>query len=633
MVRVLRWALIALVVAGCPGTTTRGPSKPGEVWLAEIKVVGNKTIPEDDLVPGLVLDRVRREGRAVDPYQLALDARRIRGAYLRMGFFDAKVDPKVIRNDYAETVVFTVIEGPRMKARVAVTGLPPEVPEAYVLAKLELKEGAPFDYELYDEGREIVKGLVAEAGYARVVDDSVVTVDRSEGVAFASYRLDPGPRSTFGKVLIRGVPRDGDLYRAIQGRLTFREGEPYAPSVLVETQRGLYEMGRFSQVRISPDLKGSATTIPITIQVGVAGRIETRLGGGFGYEPLTYEARIRAGASYVPVDYPLQTYSLDSRVAATVDHGFEDYEPKVRVLGSVQRLEMFRPYVVGEFGAGVDFFTVEAYTAAGGLLRLGASSPLGRRWLTAQAGWAASYLEFSSVSDAIDATTKARLHLNRSQSLGKYEQSLTADLRDNPLDPRKGVLVSMRVAEGTIAAAGSFEFVELLPDVRVYYPWRSVVFAAHIRGGVIYGDIPVTERFFSGGAQNHRGFSARDLSPRATSIDDSNPVMPVEKAVAIGGDSYVETGVEARVPLGELIGLMIGTTIFVDAGDVVDAGNQNAANRDLDPFHLHWAAGIGIFAKYGGFKVRIDAGHRLNRRTETGFIDNTLLFLGVGETF
>jgi translocation and assembly module TamA len=630
VVRVLLLVPLVLLVAGCPGGKTR-PNRPGEVWLSEIKVVGNKAIEEDDLVPGLVLDRVRREGRAVDPYQLALDTRRIRGAYLRIGFFDAKVEARVDRQDNEETVVFTVIEGPRTKARVAVTGLPPEVPEAYVLDKLELKEGAPFDYELYDEGRELVKALVAEAGYARVVDDSVVTVDRGAGVAFASYRLDAGARCTFGKVAIRGIPRDSALYGAIMGRLTFREGDPYAPSVLVATQRGLYELGRFSQVRISPDLKGSATAISITIQVAVAGRIETRLGGGFGYEPLTYEARIRAGGSYVPADYPLQTYSLDARVAATVDHGFDDYEPKVRILGGIQRTELFRPYVVGEIGAGVDFFTLEAYTAKGGLLKLNLTSPLGRRWLTAQVGWAASYLEFTGINDAVDKRTEARLHLNRDQFLGKYEQSIAADLRDNQLEPRKGVYIGLRVAEGTIAAGGGFEFLELLPDFRVYYPWRQIVFAAHVRSGVILGDVPMTERFYSGGAQNHRGFSARHLSPISQVPDPANPETPFE--VEIGGDTFIETGVEARVPIGELIGLMFGTTLFLDGGDVVDRGNANPEARDLDPFHLHWAAGIGIFAKYGGFKVRIDAGHRLTRRTSDGFVDNTLLFLGVGETF
>jgi translocation and assembly module TamA len=618
------WLLLALVACGGAARRTH---HPGETWLSEIRLRGNDAIPDDDLIPGLALERARREGRAVDPYQLLLDTRRIRGAFVRFGYFDAKVDNRVDREDNAEIVTFIVVQGPRAKARVGVTGLPAEITEEAALAELPLKEGAPFDYELYDDGREVVKNLVADAGYPYVVDDSVVTVDRGAGVAFASYRLDSGIRATFGPVTITGVPPGGDLERAIRGRLTFREGDRYSPRALADTSQELYELGRFSQVRIEPDRSQVVAVVPIAIGVTVAGRTETRLGGGFGYEPLTYEARIRAGASYVPADYPLQTYSLDARIAATVDHELADVEPKIRILGGLSRVELWRPRLIGELGTGVDFFTVEAYTAKGGLLRLGVSSPLGRRWLTASAGWSLSYLEFTGISEALDARARFELGLRGDQVLGKYDQSITADLRDNQLEPRRGAYASLRLTQGTIAAAGALTFIELQPDVRGYWPWRSWVVAARARAGVIYGEVPVTERFFSGGAQNHRGFSARALSPTASTMLPNSDGTTRVASVQIGGEAMLETGAEARIPLGELIGLMVGTTLFVDGGDVV------ADPAALDLANLHWAAGAGIFAKYGGFKIRIDLGHRLTRRTSDGFIDNTLLFLGVGETY
>lgn len=627
----VRGLLFVLVVAGCGGAKVRATS-PGELALAAIRIEGNRSIETDDLIPGLALDRARRDGRPVDAYQLSLDTRRIRGEYMRMGFFDASVTTRVERRGNDETVIFKVVEGARAKARVFVTGLPPELPEERVLEKIELKEGAPFEYELYDDGKAIVKMMVEELGYPHVDVEqlSLVTVDRKAGVAVASYTVEAGPRATIGKITITGVPETGDLHDAILGRMEFFEGDVYSPRAISETTRALYELGRFSQVRIDFDHDLIDPIVPITIQVTPASRLEIRAGGGFGYEPLTYEARLRFGAVYIPVDYPLQTYSLDARVAGTVEHDFENFEPKVRVLGTLQRLEWLRPRLVGEVGAGVDFFTVEAYTAKGGQVRLGASTPLFARWLTLQAGWAISLLEFTGINEALDAKQRRDLNLAGAELHGRYEQVLVAELRDNQLEPRKGGYIAMRVTEGTIAAGGAFTYLQLQPDLRFYWPVGRAVLGLRLRGGTFFGDVPVTQRFFSGGAQNHRGFSARQLSPvelNEVPVDPANPLDTRIARVAVGGEAFMETGAELRIPLGELSGLMIGTTLFVDAGDVV------LTPGDLDPTNLHVAAGIGMFVKYGGFKIRVDMGHRLTRRTQDGFLENTAPFVGVGETF
>jgi hypothetical protein len=85
-----------------------------------------------------------------------------------------------------------------MQMTVAVTGRPPEGPSDEVVEKVELKEGAGWDYELYDDGKEGVKRMVEEKGYpfVDVENLSLVTVDRGSGVAVASYTVQAGPRAT-----------------------------------------------------------------------------------------------------------------------------------------------------------------------------------------------------------------------------------------------------------------------------------------------------------------------------------------------------------------------------------------------------------------------------------------------------
>ncbi len=646
----VRWIVVVAFAISCGGT--KRVHAPGEVWLHQIVVKGNRSIPEDDLVPGLALDRALRDGERVDPYQLGLDTKRIKGAYTRMGFFEAKVEGRIDREDNAEIVVFTIIEGPRATARVFVSDLPPELPEAYVLDKLELREGGPFDYELYEDGKEAIRVLVEAQGYPVVdLEESVVTVDRKAHVAAVSYRVVRGaPRSKFGKVVVTGVENFPDLERAVRGRLAFVEGEVYTPKALAETSRSLYELGRFSQVRIEPDraaLLGSVVeggecfeqtecNVPITISLTVAGRHELKGGGGVGYEPATYEARVRGGFTYVPEEYPLLSFSMDGRLALTVDHQFGDLQPKLRVFLNTQRLELLRPFIIGDAGAGYEYFTVESYNARGPVLKTGVTAPLGKRWLTGQVAWNFSFFEFFDINPAIDRENKVKFNLreNVNERNGRFEQSIAADLRDKPLEPRKGVYMSLRVIEGGAFAGGGFSYLEVQPDLRAYLPIRQQSsLAFRLRGGAFFGDVPVTQRYFSGGAQNHRGFSARTLAPTIVGAveDNGNTVF---KATPIGGEEFIETGAELRVPLGELAGLLLGVTLFLDGGDVV---NQDDG---LDVLNLHWAAGAGVFVKYGGFKIRIDVGQRLNRTGMTdpdfessGFLKNTNFFLGVGETY
>ena len=82
-----------VVALGCGGSAPVTPRRPA--WLQSIKLEGNKAIEDESVVPHLALERTRKGGRAVDPYQLALDTERVRQAYVRKGYFEAKVHSRV----------------------------------------------------------------------------------------------------------------------------------------------------------------------------------------------------------------------------------------------------------------------------------------------------------------------------------------------------------------------------------------------------------------------------------------------------------------------------------------------------------------------------------------------------------
>ena len=613
---------------GCGGRAHYEP-RPGDVWLAHIRVEGNRAIDGDELIPKLALERAVDTGRPVDPHQLALDAGRIESIYLRRGYFSVKVAARVDDRRGAQTAVFTVSEGARATMEVIIKGLPPEVSGARARELVPVPDGGPFDYDAYDAARMPLQALVERAGYAHVQIEAYVSAERAKGRAVAIYELSPGPRCTFGAATIEGT--EGSLAGAVAHRVAFREGEVYSPDALAATQRGLYELGRFSTVVVAPQRVPGQTVVPVKITVALGSRHEVRLGGGFGLDPATYEARVRGGFSYVPLSSPLWTLAADARIAATVLRTDRTFEPKIHAIFSAQRLDLLRPRLGGEASVGYDFLAVEAYTSTGPLVRLGLSSPLGVRWLTARLGWAFSYLVFTDLDFVLEGNDDAirSLGLDAPQRLGAYQATLTADLRDNPIDPKRGAYLSVRGQAGTELAGGAFTFTQLTPDLRGYVSLGTprLVLAARLRAGAILGDRPVTERYFSGGAQSHRGFAERRLSPTLTKPDPDEPGKTL--AVVIGGGALLETSAELRIGLGSLWTFPVGATVFLDGGDVWSDPYLAA------PLDLHWAAGAGLSVQVAGVKVRLEVGHRLNRKgtNEPEYGHYTAYNLGIGDSF
>lgn len=619
--------------------------------LQAIRIEGNHAISTDALEPALALHAAIHDGLAIDPYLLTVDTERIRAAYLKRGFFGVQVDSRVEhRDDHAQVVVFKITEGRRAVTRVEIAGLPPELSLARARGLVALREGEPFDYERYDEAKQPLLALVENAGYANAELDGTVTVDPDKATVTARYEVQPRVRCTFGKVHVR-VGCTGhlpaSLEAAVQARLRFATGDRYSTSAIEASQAEIYDLGRFSAVTIGPDHCPGATAddaidgnvIDLVVEVAEANRHELHAGGGFGYEPATYEARLRGGGSLVPAAQPLMTLAADARVAVTIPHDLdpEQLQPKIRGLVSLQYLDLLWPRLRGDVEVGADYQTVEAYTWTGPHVRLGLGSPLGPRWLQLRVGWVLEYLWFSISDPAVNPRTSSDPGLAHALGLvpdhqlrGAYQASLVADLRDNPIEPHRGFYADLRVTKGTRLAGVDLTYLQLTPELRGYLSLGGVVLAARARVGAIFGDVPVTERYYSGGTSGQRGFSERRLSPEATgTADDGKPHTQV-----IGGAGLIEAGVELRRQLGTLGSLPVGANVFLDGGDVTYAVEQ------LDPGHLHWAVGTGVWAKLvGDLKLRIDLGYRLNRTGPyepsytTGTFANFAPHIGVGEVY
>jgi translocation and assembly module TamA len=575
--------------------------KPGDEYLKKIDVQGNQEVKDKHLTSGLALQRAKKRKRPPDPYLVQLDQDRIRGEYLRRGYFGIDVRSRVERADDAATVIYSVEEGQRATTRVVITGIPedPDLPVAKIRAALPLPDGAPFDYAVYELAKPRLLGVAQDAGYAHAQLDSTIYADQANRVAIVQLDYDLGPKCTFGEVEVTGV--EGELAEAVRARVQFSKGDRYSNQAISQTQRQLYAMARFSTVQVQPT-EGETPVVGVKIALAKAAPRELRLGGGFGIDPVAlFEARARAGYTITGWPFPLDTVTVDLRPAYAYQRDGSGWQPRIRALARIERQDLFWTYARGEIEGGFSYVAIEPYTSYGPRARVGFQTPVFSPRVQAGVGWTIESLEFDNLSPLI-MPIETELGLDRTQRVGAYTQSLTIDLRDHPVETTFGAYGSLRSAIGTRAAGGAFEFVQLVPELRGYVPIGPAVLGARVRGGAFFGDVPATERFFSGGASNHRGFGERRLAPFVAGTVNGDP-----RVVPYGGAAMVETSLEARFPITKWREIGIGGVVFLDGGDVRE---ELAA---LDASTLYWAAGLGLRLHTLVGPVRADLGYRLNR--------------------
>jgi len=617
------------------------PHRPGEERLAAIRFEGNQQLSSKTLVTGLALHRTEQRGGAPDPYQVQIDADRIRGEYLRNGFLDVDVRPRVERKGDDATVIYTVEEGARAKTRLVISGLPPDLKDTVVRDKLPLTDGKPFAYEAYDQAKPLLLGAVQDAGYAHARLDASVIADRANRTAVVELDYTPGPKCTFGNVEIAGVT--GELATAVRERLEFAPGQVYSTQAITQTQRNLYGFGRFSTVRVTPE-QNAGEVVGVKVAVSESARRQIQLGGGFGLDPNGYEVRGRAGYSIAGWPFPLDTASVDLRPAYAYISNV-GYEPRIRALAKLERADLFWTYTKASIEGGYNFLTVEAFTSYGPLARLGFETRLGTDKVKARIGWGFEQNSFRNINGLLDPPAnvmdadaesgrqlKHALGLDHSEQIGNYQQALVVDLRDNPLEPKLGGYGELRTTEGTRLAGGNFDYFEMVSDLRGYLPViNGAVLAGRARYGAIYGDIPVTERLFAGGGVSQRGFGDRQLAPfiRGVPPDANGNRTGAQINVPYGGGGLVETSIEARVPVTTLWSMPLGFVTFLDGGDVVETPG------DLDLGNLHWAVGGGLRVMTVVGPVRFDLGYRLNRVQSPNPVPGShfAYHLSIGEAF
>jgi len=174
--------------------------------------------------------------------------------------------------------------------------------------------------------------------------------------------------------------------------------------------------------------------------------------------------------------------------------------------------------------------------------------------------------------------------------VGIYSMTFIQDRRDDPVNSHRGIYNTVDVGIALRQFASQTDFTRLLWRNTTYHPiGKDIVIARSLQFGYIQrlggpAEIPLAERWFSGGSTSDRAFPDNQAGPR-----DPKTGFP------LGGNALLFHSTEVRFPL---IGDNLGGVLFHDMGNVYDNIQDvsfHFRQRNLQDFNYGvQAVGFGI---------------------------------------
>ncbi|HYC22890.1 MAG TPA: BamA/TamA family outer membrane protein [Candidatus Bathyarchaeia archaeon] len=454
----------------------------------------------------------------------------------------------------------------------------PKADEAAVRKRIPIAVGHVFTESDYATAANLLLTYFKEHGYAGAEVKREARVDVPGHCAAVAYTAVPGSPATFGETTISGLERiDPEIVRR---ELTYSPGQAYDSRDVAESQRRLQNLHLFSIARLNEQPMTQDGEVPMAANLREGPQHEVRAGIGY-----SSEEQVRGLLAWRDYNF----------LGGARQLGFS---AKASVIERRINADFVQPHWPSDRGRTSLTYSLEQDDESTYLLTSSRVVPrvdyrLSRE-LSAFGFLRAEYDSLSGVSEQTKAVLAEYVSSGFTVSAG-----LGGEWRhvDNPIDPRQGVEFRTSAENAGSILDADFTYVRLIEDLSLYQSLpQDWVLATHYRLGFAtpYGgtkEIPLWDRFYSGGTNSVRGYGRRRVGPISGSDDP------------VGGRSLFEGSAEMRHPLYG----PIGGALFVDVGDV------ELQSWHIDPSDAQVGVGFGLRAETPIGPVRLDLGFGLDR--------------------
>jgi len=546
-----------------------------------------------------------------------------RGAILDLyhsnGFLDVQVAATTLDGYKGRTdelgVRYEIEEGPQSIVNQLEMEGASAADTAYLRGIIQSAEGQPFSEASIAADRDAILTYFYDSGYPNADFDWTQTPSGVPNRANLHYTIRPGERQYVRNVLIRGL--EATKPEVVLSRVSIRPGDPISQGRIGEIQQKLYDLGIFSKVQTAlqnPD--GAEESKYVLFQLDEAAKYSfnigigaelARIGGGVttfddpagatGFSP-----RVTGGISRLNVFGLGHTISLQTLVSTLEQRAVLSY-----VIPQFTGNQNLSLTFSGLFDNSTDIRTFAAQRAE-------AAVQLAQKLSRANSLQYRFAFRHVIVSDLKIEPLLVPL-LAQPVRVGLLSMSFIHDRRDNPTESHRGLYNTIDVGIALPQFASQTDYTRLVWRNSTYHPLsRDVVLARTLQFGYIQrlgglAEIPLSERFFGGGASSQRAFPDNQAGPR-------DP----ETGFPIGGNALLFHSTELRFPL---IGENVGGVLFHDMGNIYSSVDQISfrfhQNNYQDFNYMVQAAGFGIRYKTPVGPIRVDFSYSPNSPRFVGF--------------
>lgn len=650
---------------------------PGSAIIDELDVIGAESIDEQRLREGLatresprflLLQGVVYDYEFLDESLLERDLSRVERFYQARGYHEAKVTgARVIWLEKDRVrVEIAVVEGPpvyiggesKPGMAVQLTGLE-SIEDTAVAAELIAASPQPgeiFDEDEYERAKSAMRRILADSGYAFAEVTGHVEVDLAHHEAQVRLAIEAGSRARFGTIEIaglEGIPED-----KVRESLLIAPGDDYSAAVLEDARRSLVNLGVFASVNVDADTsRPQSGRVPVTFTVRETAPRTLRLGGGARLDALQLSASLTGSWEHRNFLGGLRHLAIEARPGVvlfpTRMSNFPELEVPTRLMlqGSLDTRFTQPSFIEGRtkglLSASLDvrpllYADTQPNEPILGFLELGTRAGLERPFLSHQLfvtpalNWQAALpLDYRRLSSG-ELSPPVESRAFESLYILYPELMVRLDLRDDPLDPKRGLLLSNSLQLALPVLGGTVSDLRVRPEARFYVTKSHLTLAVRGTVGLLlprnYGgesaealsvadqQVLLFRGFFSGGPFSNRGYAFQGVGDHAPFRLSTDPGVrcgtaePIDRAEPtdvinprclrpIGGLTLWEVSVELRFPLAFFEPL--GAVLFLDASDV----RTGRMEFGLDTPHL--APGLGLRYPTPVGPVRLDLGLRV----------------------
>jgi len=619
--------------------------------VKEISFAGNKQYSDKQLQSHVPVKEAHffSHGKYSDKL-VRTGMKNLENLYQAAGYSDVKVVPDIKRQGGNIEVTYNITEGQRDVVHdLRIEGNQTLTEAQFAPDGMRLGPGKPYSTALVNEDKSHVVARYLALGYLDPTFRATATALKGQPHELSVvYHITEGPQVNIAQIITVG--RQHSRQELIDRQIPFSTGDPLSQNGMMKSETELYNLDTFDWAEVDPKAPVTDATKQDDVVVKVHERKRNSIQYGFGFEVINRGGSVPGGTVLVPGIPPVglpnnfktaqQTFwgprGLFEYTRRNVRGRAESYTATAYAATLDQRAAFTYtdPYFRGTNWKGSALANIEhnaenpIFTAR--LLNIGyqLSHALNAKKTTNV--FLRYNFQINRISNLLIPELVPANQLN--VRLSTVSASYIHDTRDNVLDAHRGWYESVEFDVNPAWLGSNFSFAKFLAQVAHYKNiGGGIIWANSVRIGLEQpyagSEVPVSQKFFTGGASTLRGFPLNGAGPQETIPACGNPADPstcVKITVPQGGNELLIINSELRFPL-EAVKKGLGIVAFYDGGNVF----PSVGFHDFTSLYTN-SVGLGLRYATPIGPVRIDLGHNLN---PVPGIKSTQYFITIGQAF